>query len=379
MHRLLPLVLKTLWRHRTRTLLTASGAAVALFVYCVVGSVQDGLSHLGSREQARRSLVVFQANKFCPATSHLPQDYDRQIAKFAGVQRVVPIQVYTNNCRASLDVVVFYGLPARELRGIRNFQLSSGNWSDFEGHQDAAVVGAAVAQRRKIRTGDKFSIGGYSVQVAGIFTADDPAEENYIYTHLDFLQRGSRNLVGTVTQFEVQLGPEADTTAVCEAIDERFRGGPVETDSRAKGAFQAKSLGDLTELIRLSYYLSYACVAMVLALVGTTTLMAVQDRIREQAVMQAIGFSASRVFGMVVLESTLLSLLGGLVGVACAMALLASTRLAIGAEAVTIAFVPSFALAGAGILTALAVGVLAGLAPAWQAVRTDLATSLREA
>ncbi len=36
-------VLKTLWRHQTRTLLTVTGSAVAMFVFCFVGSIQEGL------------------------------------------------------------------------------------------------------------------------------------------------------------------------------------------------------------------------------------------------------------------------------------------------------------------------------------------------
>ncbi len=67
-------------------------------------------------------------------------------------------------------------------------------------------MGRAVANRRGVNVGDKFSIGDLSVVVAGIFAADDPAEENYIYSHLDFLQRSKgMNLVGTVTQLEVLL------------------------------------------------------------------------------------------------------------------------------------------------------------------------------
>src|SRR5687767_8700916 len=132
MTRFIPYVLKTLWRHRSRTLLTVSGSAVALFVFCFVGAVQEGLDDLERRQEAKGSLIAFQANKFCPATSHLPQDYERKIARLDGVREVVPIQVYTNNCRASLDVVVFYGLPAEKLRTVRDFTLLSGDSAKFE-------------------------------------------------------------------------------------------------------------------------------------------------------------------------------------------------------------------------------------------------------
>ena len=115
MIKLIPYIFKSLWRHRTRTLLTLSGTAVGLFVFCFVGSIREGLDALLNQREARQSLVVFQANKVCIATSRLPQDYDEKIAQVPGVRDVVPIQVYTNNCRASLDVAVFYGLPPEKL------------------------------------------------------------------------------------------------------------------------------------------------------------------------------------------------------------------------------------------------------------------------
>ncbi|HEY8503297.1 MAG TPA: ABC transporter permease, partial [Gemmataceae bacterium] len=344
-----------------------------------VQAVQQGLDGLTRRQQG--TLVVFQANKFCPATSHLPQDYERPIAEIPGVRDALPIQVYTNNCRASLDVVVFYGVPPGRLRDRRAFELLEGSWSEFDRHQDAALVGRAVAQRRGVRTGDKFSVGELTVTVAGVFASrEDPAEESYVYTHLDFLQRRrGADLVGTVTQLEVRLEEGADPEAVCAAIDERFRGGPVQTDTRPKGVFQASSLADLFELVGLAHYLGFVCVGLMAVLVATTAFMAVQDRVREHAVLQTIGFSWRRVFGLVLGESALLSLAGGSLGVGLAMLALAYSGLSVGAEAVVVTFAPSAALALQGLALAALIGVLAGLAPAWQASRTEIVPALRQA
>ena len=380
MFKFMPYIFKTLWRHRSRTILTVSGSAVALFVFCFVGAVQEGMNDLRRRQEAKGSLIAFQKSKFCPATSHLPQDYGQQIARLDGVKEVVPVQVFTNNCRASLDVVVFYGVPPQKLRKARDFELTSGNWSEFEQHQDAAVVGSAVASRRRINVGDKFSIGDLSVNVAGIYESDDPAEENYIYSHLEFLQRSKgMNLVGTVTQLEILLNEGIDPIAKCEEIDDKFRGGPVETDTRPKGVFQAKSLGDLAQLIGMAHYLGYACVGLVLALVATTTIMSVEDRIKEHAVLQTIGFSGPRVFRLVMTESVLLSIAGGIIGVGAAMVMLKLSSLSVGAEAVTIAFTPSIRLAVTGLIVSALAGTLAGIAPALHAARTEIVPALRQA
>lgn len=376
--KLIAYIMKTLWGHRARTMLTVAGSAVALFVFCFIQSIQEGMNDLKQRQEARGSLIVFQANKFCPATSHLPQDYDQQISKFAGVKDVIPIQVFTNNCRASLDVVVFYGVPPKKLRSARDFEFISGNWNEFETHQDAAIVGQSVANRRKIKVGDKFSIGDLSVNVAGIYRSENPAEENYIYSHLEFLQRRQgANLVGTVTQLEVILVPGTDPMQVSTAIDERYRKGPVETNTRAKGVFQAKSLGDLSQLIEMAHYLGLACVGLVLALVATTTLMSVEDRIQEHAVLRTLGFSGCKVFTLVLAESTFLSVAGGTLGVGTALVVLKLSSLSVGAEAVTVAFIPSLHLAWVGMLLACVTGICAGIIPASYASSAEIVPALR--
>lgn len=379
MFRFLPYVLKNLWRHRTRSLLTAGGAAVAVFVFCFVGAVQEGLDRLTGDRQAERTLVVFQENRFCPTTSRLPQDYARTIAKIDGVTDVTPIMVFTNNCRASLDVVVFNGLPAEKLRSARDLELVAGDWAAFEARRDAALVGQGVALRRQLRPGDPFSIGEVTVQVAGVFRSPVPAEENLIYTHLEFLQRSrGADMTGVVTLFEVQLADRADPQDVATTIDSTLHAGAVATATRSKGAFQTSTLADLVDLVVFARWLGYACLGLVLSLVATTTVMAVQDRVRQHAVLQTIGLRPGRLFHLIVSESLLVCLSGGMIGTALALAALAWGGLGVGVEGVTISFGPSLALGLTGAAVSLVVGLLAGAVPAWQAARAKIVHALRQ-
>jgi putative ABC transport system permease protein len=258
--------------------------------------------------------------------------------------------------------------------------LQSGAWETFARQDDAALVGSAVAGRRKLKAGDKFTIGDITVVVAGVFSADNAADEGLIYTHLDFLQR-ARGLsdVGMVTQIEVHLNDGANADAVAQAIDAEFHSGPVATTTRTKGMFQADTLSDLAELIGFIHYLGYACVGLVLSLVATTTVMSVQDRIKEHAVLQTLGFRPRRIFGLVVTESVLLSLLGGGLGIVAGMIFLAWSGMSVAAEGVTIAFRPSWQIALQGAVASLGVGVIAGLAPGWQAAQAKIVAALRHA
>jgi putative ABC transport system permease protein len=360
-------------------MLTVSGAAVAIFVFCFVVSIQEGLDRLTSNEDAQRTLIVFQENRFCPTSSRLPEDYARQIEDIPGVKDVMPVQVWTNNCRASLDIIVFNGSPPEKLRNARDLTLVSGDWGEFESQRDSAIVGRKVAARRGISQGESFSIGDITVQVAGVFSSPIPSEENLIHTNLEFLQyRRGADAAGVVTQHEVHLTADADPDVVATAIDEKLKSGPVATTTRRKGAFQASTLSDLLDLIEFAHWLGYACVGLVLSLVATTTLMSVQDRIKEHAVLQTLGVRPARIFRLVIAESGLLCLFGGLMGTSLALAILGWGSLAVGAEGVTIAFRPSLQLALMGTIVSASVGLLAGLVPATQAARTQIVNALSQ-
>jgi putative ABC transport system permease protein len=374
-----PYVLKSLLRHWARTLLTVSGSAVALFVFAFIGAARQGLSDMTRGAQAERTLIVFQANRFCPATSRLPEDYARTIRnkKIDGVRDVVPVQVFINNCRASLDLVLFHGLPADKLRQ-RELKMIAGDRDEFERRTDAALVGSALARRRGLTPGSRFTIGEISVTVVGVFEARTPAEDNVLYTHLTFLQQAKgRTGLGVVTMFEVMLNEDANAEEVCRKIDDEFREDRVPTDTRPRGVFQSSVVGDLVELIGWAAYLGYACVGLVLALVATTAVMAVQDRVREHAVLQAIGYSGPRVFALVLSEGIIVSVAGGVLGVGSALLVLWWSKLAVGTEGVTIALVPSWTLAIQGLAVSFGVGVLAGLVPAWRAATAEIITALR--
>lgn len=379
MLRFAPYILKSLWRRPSRTVLTIVGTAAAIFVTTFVMALQEGLARLHADRRQERMLIAFQANRFCPSTSKLPQDYVQRVERIDGVRSAVPIKVFMNNCRASLDVVVFNGLPAEDLRAVRSLDLIEGDWNDFYSHQDSAVVGQAIARRRGLKLGQRFSIGMLTVTVQGIFRSVDVGTDGMIFTHLDFLQRTKGlDSVGTVTQLEIQLEDKADAQFVCKEIDRVLQTGPVATNTRTKGAFQANATKDLQELVSFTKLLGFACVGLVLLLIGGTTLMGVQDRIREHAIMQTMGFSGFQILGMVIGESLLSSTVGGLIGSGIAVAILAFNELSIGNAGVLISFSPSVSLALCGFGLAAILGILAGAIPAYQASRAAIVPALRQ-
>jgi len=106
--------------------------------------------------------------------------------------------------------------------------------------------------------------------------------------------------------------------------------------------------------------------------------MSVQDRIKEYAVLQTIGVRPLLAMRLVLAESTILCLVGGIAGTLLALSALGAGGFAIGAEGATIAFRPSVGLAVSGTVVSLVVGIAAGLAPAIQAATVPIVNALRQ-
>lgn len=378
MLKFLPYVVKNLLGHRARTLLTVAGTAVLLFLFLFVASVQSGLQRL--LDSRNDTLIVFQAYRFCPSSSQLPLFYEEAIRGISGVREVLPIKVVVNNCRASLDTVMFHGVDANRLSSVRShFRFQSGDWSAFQSRQDAALVGRRMAERRKLQVGQDFSAAGVTVNVAGIFSSDQPGEENVIYTHLPLLMLGKKHHEELhATLYEVTLVDAQQAAPVAQAIDSKIRDRfQIPTETKPQKAHVQGALADLLDLIALTRWLGFVCVGVVLVLVANAVIMAAQDRVKEHAVLQTIGFSGPRIIGLMLTESTLISFIGGVVGVVTCAAWLHFHPMSLATEGASIDFTATASLIAAGLGMAALVGLAAGAVPALQAGRADIVTSLR--
>lgn len=374
----LSLVHRNLGRRRLRTLLTLGGVASAMMLLVMVESLSRGLEHALTGTRAARTLIVYRQNRYCPQTSLLPEYYGAQIEEMEGVESVLPVKLYLNNCRASLDLITFQGVPVEKLEQARSLDLVSGDLETFRRTRDGALVGRSFAARRGLSVGDQFRFGNINVKVVGEFRSQEPVEEAVILTHLEYLQRASGvERLGTVTLFEVKVKSTADAEQVARRIDERFRTAEDPTDTRAMVAYLESALRDLREILRASRWLGLGCVIVVLALVANTIAMSVHERVREFGVFRTLGFRAVHLVGLVLLEGLALAFWGGALGVAAVVLLVRLTSLSIGAEGVTVEFSTAPSLVALGLAASAASGVCAGLVPALRAARAPIVTALR--
>ncbi len=374
------LVQANLQRRLLRSLLTLSGVAAAVALFLLVESLSAGLDSALSGGEAARTLIVYRQNRYCPQTSFLPQNEATRIAKIDGIESVLPVKVFLSNCRTSLDVVAFHGVPAEQLFATRKIELIEGDRAAFEQRADAALVGRAFAARRGLKVGDLFRFNRLEVSVVGIFRSPEPIEESLVVTHLETLQRSAAvQQQGTVTQFEVKVRDPARARAIAEEIDALLATSTAPTDTRLKLAFLESATAELRELLSFGRLFGVCCVLVMLVLVGNTVAMAVHERRAELAVLRTLGFRPSRLARLLLSESCALALLGGVVGTAAALATIASTHLTLGVEGVMVTFAVSPLLIAKGLGVAAAAGVVAAALPAWNTTRAPIPAALRGA
>ena len=215
------------------------------------------------------------------------------------------MKVVVNNCRASLDTVVFHGVDPKLLPTVRpGLTFLSGDWGAFQARTDAALVGRRIAERRGLKPGQSFTVAGITVQVAGVFASDAAGEENLIYTHLALIGNPGSHHEYHATLFEVTVTNPDEAAAVAAKIDakikEKFE---VPTETKPQKAHYASALADLLDLIALTRWLGFVCVGVVVVLVANSVVMAAQDRVKEHAVLQTLGYSGPRVFSLMLSES----------------------------------------------------------------------------
>lgn len=377
-----PLVLKQVWRARTRSLLTIAGVTVAMFLFSAVQAMQAGVEAATQSRAGETTLIVYRKDRYCPYSSRMPQSYEQKIRQLPGVAAVVPMKIVVSNCRTSLDVVTFRGVPRDEFIAayVPNLEVVAGSIDDWKRRSDAAMLGEVLATRRGLKVGDRFEAAGITAYVAGVIRSDEPQDQNVAYTHLDFLQyaSGSRS-GGIVTQFNVQVDSPDQLESVAAAIDEQFAPAQEPTATSPEKAFVARAAADVVEIVGFMRWLGWGCLTAVLALVGNAIVLSVQDRIREHAILQTLGFRGHQIGRLIVAEGVLLSVTGAIVGCALSIGLLSQAALALTVESHSIPILATPTVFIWGVLIAAGVGVVAGSVPAWQASRREIVSCFRAA
>jgi putative ABC transport system permease protein len=374
LHRFLPYVGKTVLRARTRSVLTVLGAAFALALFAFVRTLEAGVGALTEGANAP-VLVVFQQSRFCPLTSELPLRYQKQIESVEGVEAVLPVLLYINQCQANLDLVTLQGVDPAAFQAVQPLRPIQGG-ADLHGSGDGALVGEQLAKRRGLRVGDRVQLGNVNVVVRGIVEGEGAGLGNVAFVRLDQLAN-ARDLLGKATEFLVRLKPGANAAAVAREIDAKFVSDEAPTDTSTMQAFVQGAVGEVAELVTFARILGYLAVLVVTLVIGNTVFISAQSRAGELGVLETIGLTKAGLAGLLLAESLLLAVVGGAIGTGAVAAWFAANPTTLGIEGYGIDFEAGPSVIAAGIVASLLVGLAAAIGPGLEALLRPLHVAVK--
>jgi putative ABC transport system permease protein len=380
----LHLIWAALFRSKTRTFLTLLSVVAAFMLFGMLDSVRVAFNSGGSVTGANRMVVASRLS----ITQMLPYSLGTQIPTIPGVKRTTYAAWFGGIYQDPKNFFPNFSVGPGYLDLYPEFALPAAQRKAWEANRTGAIVGEALAQQFGWKVGDTiplqatiFPTGGsndWTFRLDGIFRIADEkrrGQEKMLLFHWNYFDEANDYVKGRVGWYIVQLDDAGSADRVSKAIDALSANSDHETKTETEEAFNqsfAKQIGDIGLIVTA---IMGAVFFTLLLLTGNTMAQAVRERIPELAVLKTIGFSNRSVLWLVLAESMLLVLLGGLIGLGLAPLAMSAVSAGSGGFIQLPGTVP-MATWGLGLALMLAFGVVVGLLPALRAMRLNIVDAL---
>jgi putative ABC transport system permease protein len=377
------LIWSNLGRKKLRTLLTVLSILVAFLLFGYLGAIRQGFSQ-GIDVAGQDRLIVRHKVSIIQL---LPASYEKRIEQVDGVVDAVHqtwfggIYQKPSNFFAQMPVE-----PAEYLEMYPEILLEDAQREAWLATRSGAVAGRQTAERFGWKLGDRIPInatvwtrkGGeqtWEFDLVGIYDgAEKGTDTTQFLFRWDFFDESRQFGQGQVGWYTVRIADPEQAVTVAAAIDAEFANSPAETKTEPEGAFLQGFANQIGNVGLIMMAIVGAVFFTILLVAGNTMAYAVRERTSELAVLKAIGFSDRGVLGLVLGESLLLTALGGGLGLATAWLLVAMGDPTGGS--LPVFYIPDRSLL-LGVALILAMALVAGILPALQAQRLQIADALR--
>lgn len=379
--------LRNLWARRLTTALTAGGMALVVFVFAAVLMLDQGLKETLVETGQPDNVVVIRKGAETEVQSVIERGQAALIESLPQIARGgggVPL--------VSKETVVLITLAKRDsekpanviIRGVGQAgvmlrpQLQIVEGRMFAPGSNEIIVGSSIAARfRGMGLGDPVRFGGRDWRVVGVFDAGKSGFDSEIWGDADqLLQTFRRNAFSSVV-FRL-----ADASAFADARRTLEDDPRLTLEAKLERTFYADQSAMLANFINI-LGLTLSVIFSIGAVIGAAITMyaAVASRTGEIGTLRALGFRKSSVLLAFMVESLLLSLLGGLAGLAAASLMQVFTISTMNWQSfseLAFSFRLTLPIAVKTLLFALGMGLVGGFMPAARAARMNIVSALRE-
>ena len=367
-----------------RTALTAAGVALAIFLLVLLRTVITELSSGVKYAQRSRLIVSSAVSLFV----HLPSKLEQEIKGVPGVVDVTHWTWFGGVYIDEKNMFARFAVDAPSMRRVygdlspkNEVILDPAEWQAFEDDRRGCIIGAALARQFGFKIGDRIPLkgniwpGDYEFTVRGIYERGSPQiDESSLFFQWKYLDEsvGKRS---EVSLFVVLVDEDFDAGAITQEIDGRFESSANRTRTLTEAAFNQMFVSMWGNVPVLLGLIGGAVLFAAFMIALNTMLLNARDRRAESGVLKALGFPDRAVFVLNVAEGVVVCGLGGSAGAFGAWYLFNK----LGFDAIY-RFFPSFTITdetmAIAVGTSFAVGLVAGVVPAWLLARMKVIDAL---
>ena len=358
---------------RLRTGFTVFGVAVAVASFIALYTLARGPERNWQRSlnELGAHLIGYERGSVHIIASHLPADLENRIGGVPGVAAVTPQISRFVPIDDEQRQMVLVGAPVPS-KLWRDVPLRSGRLPN-PGETWVVILGGTAADALGKGVGDTIQLMWRPFEVIGISAFENPMNSAGILAPLAALRELDRSTT-SVSAFVIHLGDPGNAKAVSETMARLNALTPELIFVRTEDVARSSQVLQLLQAI--SWVISVIAVGMGVLAVANTLVMAITERTREIGVLSAVGWSASRIAALILIESLLVTVAGCLLGVVSgvALALWMGDHPVLSGLLQPVFSVELFVWIGVAML---AIGLLGGAYPAWVASRVDPARALQ--
>lgn len=382
----LHLIWAALFRRKARTILTLVSIMAAFLLFGMLDAVRTSFNQAGQSANGAQRLQTGSKLSFIQT---LPQSLESQIAQVPGVKLVTYANWFGGAYQDPHNQVFSFAVEPNYIDLYPEIEVSPAERKAFDDTRTGVLVGETLAKRYGWKVGDKIPLQStifpnrqgsknWTFDVMGIMHSKDKKAGGFydqlLLLHWKYFDETTPFNRGTVGWYVTRVTDVNQADRVAKAIDAISANSDHETRTQTEQAATASWMKQLADIGLIVGSIMGAVFFTLLLLSGNTMMQAVRERTSELAVLKTIGFSNHAVLGIVLAESVLLLLLGGVIGLGLASLIIP----AVSANSGGMLNLPSVGASSwaLGLVLMIVIGLLVGALPALRAMRLNIVDAL---
>jgi putative ABC transport system permease protein len=382
----LHLVWASLFRRKTRTFLTLVSIIAAFLLFGMLDAVRTSFAQAGQSANGAERLQTGSRLSFIQT---LPLALENQIANVQGVKMVTYANWFGGAYQDPHNQVFSFAVAPNYLDLYPEIDVSAAERKAFENTRTGALVGEKLAERFHWKVGDRVPLQStiypdragskdWAFDVVGILHAKDKKTSGFFdgmfLLHWKYFDDTTPYNRGSVGWYVTRVSDVNQADRVAKAIDALSANSDHETRTQTEQAATASWMKQVADIGLIVGSIMGAVFFTLILLSGNTMMRAVSERTGELAVLKTIGFSNRSVLAMVLAESVLLLVLGGVIGLLLASVVIPAVTAGSGGMLNLPPIGASSWLLGAGLM--VLIGLVVGALPATSAMRLNIVDAL---